>query len=327
MDVPAIEPAADGRDDLFDMGRDPIESPAARWNPDLLELHVVGAARAGCASGRGGDRSPRSLPGRHGQFLGTLIDLQLLDVDDNSCDWIRRRFVPPSPPDRSPGRRYVRRNSPPRGTALRFEGSIPDQMHEELGSSFWSLPSGDDAARLGVRFLASAFEGRWGGAAHLGDHLIVPAGHPLLDDPSRSRQLTGRTPIDGPGHVPRRAGLTSEGMPRGRNVHRDDSSTGASVKPDRRWTPGDEERWLRDVDAFLESRHAEARDSRSFEPPGYPDDWAMPIPGPGEREVLRMDFVHWLFEVTDGPMARLSAGRGRPPRNSRGVGSAGLRPA
>ena len=75
------------------------------------------------------------------------------------------------------------------------------------------------------------------------------------------------------------------------------------MKPDRRWTPDDKERWLRDVDAFLASRHTEARDSRPFERPGYPDDWAMPIPRPGERQVLRMDVIHWLFEVTDGPMA------------------------
>lgn len=72
-----------------------------------------------------------------------------------------------------------------RGTVLRFEAGLPGFTSEGLGLHAWSL----DPALLGVGFVPSALEGRWGGAALLADLLIVRAGHPILRDDARADRL------------------------------------------------------------------------------------------------------------------------------------------
>lgn len=72
-----------------------------------------------------------------------------------------------------------------RGTALRFEAGQPGSTSEGLRLHARSL----DPAALGVGFVHSALEGRWGGAAVLADLLIVRADHPILRDDARADRL------------------------------------------------------------------------------------------------------------------------------------------
>ena len=72
-----------------------------------------------------------------------------------------------------------------RGTVVRLRDVIPDGSWEGLGTNYWSI----DDAELGVPFLQSALEGRWGGAAMLADALIVPVDHPIVGDDVRADRL------------------------------------------------------------------------------------------------------------------------------------------
>jgi hypothetical protein len=72
-----------------------------------------------------------------------------------------------------------------RGMVLRLEAVREDRTWEGMGTNFWSIDDSD----LGVRFIHSALEGRWGGAAVLADGLIVPLGHPLVGDSARADRL------------------------------------------------------------------------------------------------------------------------------------------
>jgi hypothetical protein len=72
-----------------------------------------------------------------------------------------------------------------RGTVLHLVGLFPDPYYEGLGLNAWSA----DPALLGVPFLHSALEGRWGGAAVLADQLIVPLDHPIVGDDARADRL------------------------------------------------------------------------------------------------------------------------------------------
>jgi hypothetical protein len=72
-----------------------------------------------------------------------------------------------------------------RGEVLRLEAVRVDRYWEGMGTNFWSV----DGGRLGVGFIHSALEGRWGGAAVLADGLIVPVGHPIVGDAARADRL------------------------------------------------------------------------------------------------------------------------------------------
>jgi hypothetical protein len=72
-----------------------------------------------------------------------------------------------------------------RGTVLRLAAVIPDSHLGGLGTNFWSV----EGTELGVRFIHSALEGRWGGAAVLADQLIVPIDHPIVGDGDRAEDL------------------------------------------------------------------------------------------------------------------------------------------
>ena len=54
-----------------------------------------------------------------------------------------------------------------------------------MGTNAWSI----DPSGLGVSFLHSALEGRWGGAAMLADRLIVPLDHAIVGDDDRADRL------------------------------------------------------------------------------------------------------------------------------------------
>ena len=67
-----------------------------------------------------------------------------------------------------------------RGTVLRLEAVGWDRAWERLGSNAWA----GDPTTLGVGFIHSALEDRWGGPPLLADALIVPLDHPIVGDSS-----------------------------------------------------------------------------------------------------------------------------------------------
>jgi hypothetical protein len=71
------------------------------------------------------------------------------------------------------------------GVVLRLESVQADPWYEGMGTNFWSVA--DD--QFDVRYIHSAFEGRWGGTAVLADALIVPIDHPIVRDPGRADRL------------------------------------------------------------------------------------------------------------------------------------------
>ena len=72
-----------------------------------------------------------------------------------------------------------------RGTTLRLEAVREDRSWEGAGTNFWSIGESD----LGVGFIHSALEGRWGGAAVLADGLLVTLDHPIVGDFARADRL------------------------------------------------------------------------------------------------------------------------------------------
>jgi hypothetical protein len=72
-----------------------------------------------------------------------------------------------------------------RGTVLRLECCVIDRVVDGIGVNVWSVTEAD----LGVPFLRSAFEGRWGGAPALANLLIVPLDHPIVGDDERADRL------------------------------------------------------------------------------------------------------------------------------------------
>jgi len=125
---------------------------------------------------------PHDRFGEEGSHWTPAVDLALGDPDD----WAypeNRRFVPArSVWSVAHGRAKARLRC---GSILRLEAVCPDPHVEALGTNFWSI----DRADLGVSFIHSALEGRWGGAASLADNLIVPTDHPLVGDLARADRL------------------------------------------------------------------------------------------------------------------------------------------
>ena len=74
------------------------------------------------------------------------------------------------------------------GIPLRLEDAIPDRYYEGMGTNYWAFDPAD-ATDLGVPWIHSALEGRWGGSAVLGDYLIVPIDHPIVGDAERADRL------------------------------------------------------------------------------------------------------------------------------------------
>jgi len=72
-----------------------------------------------------------------------------------------------------------------RGTVLRLETVGEDRSWERLGSNAWSIEPSD----LGVGFIHSALENRWGGPPLLADALIVPLDHPIVGDSASADRL------------------------------------------------------------------------------------------------------------------------------------------
>lgn len=117
-----------------------------------------------------------------GTFWTPAVDLELGDPSTSVLSYLKR-FVPERDVLRvaSAGSR-VRL---PAGSQLRLLDCVPDIYYEGMGVNVWSI----DDAGLGVPFLHSALEGRWGGAALLADHLIVPRDHPIAGDDDRADRL------------------------------------------------------------------------------------------------------------------------------------------
>lgn len=136
---------------------------------------------------------PRDPFGGEGTLWAPAVDLELGRVETGQEPYVAMRPIwgvatatTPADPPRWGFLRKTERVRLFAGTPLRLVARIPDLTDTGLGANVWRL----SRRRLGrAPFIHSAREGRWGGAAVLGDCLILPFEHPLLGNAARADRL------------------------------------------------------------------------------------------------------------------------------------------
>jgi hypothetical protein len=160
----------------FDWRATPSGSDAGHW-PLTWELLGEQLARLALE-----EIVPRDRFDDEGTFWAPAVDLDLSGV--NVRTWFEEdQFVPARQIWGIASAGSQARLLP--GSILRLESVREDRYWEGMGTNFWSI----DEPGLGVVYLHSALEGRWGGPAVLADALLVPADHPFLGDAERAERL------------------------------------------------------------------------------------------------------------------------------------------